>query len=372
MVAAEEAESHMKRSVLFLTVWLSGAGVLCSALAVSKLIATVEWSNGRTLEGAISLTPGKDLRLFVGNQQTALRFEDIKELIFTPEKEEQRESFTFAEPGQAKQEKNGEIYPIRYLKTRVLFWNGKVLEGHLYTTVLYIETEEKTEKLVLLAKQTGKVGQKMEEVVYPQRIRLVPSVKTSGECQVDLWRADLKGVKSVRFYAKPDLTPLAARGYQGPAFYVGIGEPSRILYYVECEDAIRVAWPNENDAESKRAVEAALASSDMRDFYDDRTLLGCFMDGDSGDVYSLVLMIRREKTHSFKGDKLPWAISLLRWKYDAEEKKVTLLKRVDWFSGRVETDTPEHKAQPPRVLLDSKLLEYITFKTSKETKGGTP
>jgi len=112
---------------------------------------SVEWSDGHKLAGAISLTPGKDLRLFTTTGQVSVQLSEVKELRFKPEKEEMREGFYFPNAGQATQAKTGEIYPTRSLQTEIVLADGKVLTGHLFTTTLYVETDTNTEKVVLIA-----------------------------------------------------------------------------------------------------------------------------------------------------------------------------------------------------------------------------
>ena len=77
----------------------------------------VTWSDGHRESGQISLTPGKDLRMFTGAGQVSLKLDEVKEIHFKPEKEEMWEGFYFPNAGQATQVKTGEVYPIRYLKT---------------------------------------------------------------------------------------------------------------------------------------------------------------------------------------------------------------------------------------------------------------
>ncbi|PAW76616.1 MAG: hypothetical protein B9S32_14655 [Verrucomicrobia bacterium Tous-C9LFEB] len=349
----------MKRRILFLIAWLSGVGVACSAVP-----GVVEWSDGRKQEGALSLTPGKDIRLFEVKTQASIRLEDVSEIVMTPEKEEMREGFTFAEPGQAKQEKNGEIYPVRYLKAKVTLRDGKVLEGHLYTTVLYIENAEKNEKVVLLAKLTGKVGQKIEDVAYPSRIQLHPSTTAAtSSCRIDLGLPALQGIESIVVFSIPDLTLLDAASVNGQVWTIPFGDPSRILYAIQIGSTVRVAWPENRHAESEIAVKASLASKEMEDFYDARELLACFYEPDEGNVYSLVLMRRTIQTHSFSKDKQPWTLAVLRWKYDTEEKKTTLLNRVQLVTGRKDATQAV-----PTIIPDAALLARV----KATAKGGTP
>ena len=54
-------------------------------------------------------------------------------------------------------------------------------------------------------------------------------------------------------------------------------------------------------------------------------------------------------------DKQPWSVVILRWQFDAVEKKATLLNRVTLASGRKAAS-----ADAPRVFADAKLLKYLS------------
>ena len=131
----------MKRSRQLLLGAALGAGLAVLGIGVVRADGRpgwVEWSDGRKIEGAISLTPGKDLRLFSGGSQVSLQLDEVKEMRFKPEKEEMQEGFYFPNAGQATQAKTGEVYPVRLLQTKITLSDGKVLEGHLFTTTLYV------------------------------------------------------------------------------------------------------------------------------------------------------------------------------------------------------------------------------------------
>lgn len=339
----------------------------CSLTHGEGIPGTVEWSDGRKSEGVLSLTPGKDIRLFEDKSQASLRLADIRTITLIPEKEEMREGFYFPEPGKAAQEKTGEIYPTRGLRAKIILLDGRVLEGHLYTTMLYVEkADDTTEKIPLLAKQTGKVGQKLADISYPALITLQSANQTSS-LRLDLSKSGLKNIESLVVVSKPDLTILDARrdGQKTMSWSIPFGDPSRILFAAVCSDGIHVSWPDASNAEATQAVEASLST--MRDFYDVKKLVGCFFDAGKGDVYSLVLLSRTEKTHSFEKGKEPWTLVILRWKYDPEEKKTTLLNRVPITSGRTEAT-----AQPPSVFKESALFSALSPVSANSPKEVSP
>src|SRR5271156_1681793 len=158
---------------------------------------SVEWSDGRKQAGAISLTPGKDLRLFTSTEPVSLSLDEVKEIRFKPEKEEMREGFYFPTPGQATQAKTGEVYPVRYLQTEITLADGKVVEGHLMTTTFYVENDDATEKVVVMAKQTGADGQKLADLAYPTLIRFDAGAPSAGSSQIDLTQAGFADVHQI-------------------------------------------------------------------------------------------------------------------------------------------------------------------------------
>ena len=332
----------------------------CGVARAGGRPGAVEWSDGRKLAGAISLTPGKTLRIFTDTAQVSLVLAQVKEIRFKPEKEEMWEGFYFPNAGQATQVKTGEVYPIRYLQTQITLADGKIIEGHLFTTTFYVEPDDgQTEKVVLMAKQSGANGQKLTDLVYPTAIRFDAGANP-GSSQVDLTRAGLPNVQPPVIVARPDLTLLPVQQTDGKSIWTVPAEnPGQLLFSVEAADGIHVAWPEtEADAPRQQAVETALKV--MQDFYDTRTSLGSFADVDAGDIYSLVMMKRLGKSVNPDGTPSspnikPWSLVILRWKYDPDEKKATLLNRVLLKIGRTEGNSP-----PPVVLKQPELLKDIS------------
>jgi hypothetical protein len=348
----------------------------------------VEWSDGHKLGGEISLTPGKDLRLFTATGQVSIHLDEVKELRFKPEKEEMSEGFYFPNAGQATQAKTGEAYPTRTIQTQITLADGKVLEGHLFTTTLYVETDANTEKVVLMAKQTGTDNQKLTDLIYPTLIHFDRDAASAGSSQIDLTQASLTMTKPAVVVAKPDLALLPLQQIEGKsAWTVPSVDPTQILFSVEAKDGIHVAWPFDpvagnmagpadappfpknpvylqlNDSFMAKALETSL--TEMQDFYDTRTLLGCVVEGN--DVYSLVMMKRIGPTNGFSADRIPWSLVILRWKYDSDEKKTTLLNRVSLAMGRAEGNS-----SLPTVFIQPELLRDISAVPAPTPQGTHP
>lgn len=349
---------------------LLAVGALLSLLGVARgegRAGSVEWSDGHKVAGTLSLTPGKGLKLFTSRAQVSIQLVEVKEMRFKPEKEELWEGFYFPTPGQTTQVKTGEVYPIRYLQTEITLSDGKVLDGHLFTTMLYVETDDATQKVPLVAKQTGTNGEKLTELIYPTVVRFDADASAAGSTQIDLSHAAFSATNPPVVVTKPDLSLLPPQQVGGkPVWTVPERDSSLVLFGVEAADGIHVSWPaTEAPPEMEQAVNASL--KEMRDFYDTRTLLGCFADVDAGDIYSLVMLKRMGTTYSFDADKKPWSLVILRWKYDPDQKKTTLLNRTPLVTGRVEGNS-----QPPVVFKEAGLLTDFSAISPTSAPGASP
>jgi len=334
------------------------AAIIVACFGVARAdgrTGSVEWSDGHKLAGDISLTPGKDLRIFTSTSQVSVSRDEVKDIRFTPAKEEMWKGFYFSNEGQATQVKTGDVYPIRYLQTHITLANGQLVEGHLFTTVFYVENDDGAQKVVVMAKQTGANGQKLADLVYPTAIRFDTGASNAASSQVDLTQAGFVDMQPPVIVVRPDLTLLPVQQTTGKSIWtVPLSNPGQLLFSVEAADGIHVAWPDaEPDPSMKQAVETALKL--MQDFYDTRTLLGSFADTDAGDIYSLVMMKRMGAINDVSADEIPWSLVILRWKYDPEQKKATLLNRVLLVTGRQEGNSPL-----PMVFKEAALLKDIS------------
>jgi hypothetical protein len=339
----------MKLHLLSQIVLVAGMAMTwCGTASADGRAGTVEWSDGRKLAVDVSLTPGKEIHIFTNNAPVTVSLNEVKEIRFKPEKEEMWEGFYFPHAGQATQVKTGEVYPIRYLQTQITLANGQVVAGHLMTTTFY------------MAKQTGANGQKLADLVYPTLIRFDAGEASAGSVQIDLTSASFTPTSPPIILIRPDLTsPPAQKMTVKPIWTVPWDDPAQLLFAVEAADGMHVAWPDSvPDPAMKQAVETGLKV--MRDFYDTRTMLGCFTDPEAGDIYTLVMMKRLGKSVDPSGkpsnpDIIPWSLVVLRWKYDPDQKKATLLNRALLKIGRTQGNSP-----PLTVFVEVKLLRDVT------------
>lgn len=340
----------MKRRFLFsvlLAAWFTAQPALARP-------GTVTFSDGKTMTGDLTLTPGKQLKLFTSGLPIEFPLSEVKEIRMLPEKEQMAEGFFFPNAGQATKEKTGDVYPVRYLRAQVTMPDGKVLEGHLFTTVLYVQNDDGARKVVLEAKQTGADGQKIADIPYPSRIQFTDTA--AGLCRLDLSQVNFPGAKDPVVVARPDLPPVALEAGATPKVWtLPTPDPQKLVFSIEAADGIHVAWPaQEADPAVIASVQNGLKT--LQDYYDTRTLLGTFAEGE--DAYSLVMMSRKASSVGMDAATTPWSLVILRWNIDADTHKATLLNRAPFTIGRA-----DHGAALPPVLKDPALLRDMGLVT---------
>ena len=381
--------------------------------AVVKRRGAVYYSDGKVLTGEIFLTAGRTFKLNVpagGTLKTKDIFgEDVKygkvrkfdfgplaEIRFYPQREEMRQKWKFvgktkydektavADYTPAPKEFWGEQYPIRYLAATAIFANGQERQGHLFTTTVYLKTEERTHQIVLRSKQRGKEGTKMEDLVYVNRIRLLEGGKApAAQVEVKFTEVRLGKEDAVQAVTKRSLTPVPTKRTEkenaavvesafGEEFYLSVQKDG--VYYV--------GWPAEQD--QKLFDLTADHIKRQRDFYNDRKLLGVYQVPGSNEVLTLVNLRRRHAPTHFGeigGEwdaKLgcivePWRLSIWRWKYDAKEKEMILTARGTFFRKIFLPEDPTPlavvseglwnlKQEKERVVVEGKLKEIKNAK----------
>jgi hypothetical protein len=223
-------------------------------------------------------------------------------------------SWRFPEPGKPFKELVGKPYPVRELSATVVLADGSIINGHLHTTVGYLEGADGTRAKVLIpSKQLGTSEQTLEQLVYPVRVvvacaeapavprRLLLPVSAGAIAEA----AVLAGTSLVRH-------PVAL-GRGDAALPPGIQPPAMVA--VRGRDGLTAGWPapGADDAALRARLAPALAA--LPDFMDDRRLLGVWQP--PGDDCLLTLLLLR-RTGSTTGDPAakPWRLEVWRWRGD--------------------------------------------------------
>lgn len=146
-----------------------------ASFAAEKLAwreAEVALSDGRTVSGQIALVNDQ---LIIHNEaqekKYTIRLAEMKQFESLLEKESMEKKWFFKEDGRDEKVYTGEVYPVRYFNARVTFSDGRTLEGHIIgTTALLKVGDDAPERLFLNREMEGKVGQKLDDLVYVRRI----------------------------------------------------------------------------------------------------------------------------------------------------------------------------------------------------------
>jgi hypothetical protein len=307
--------------------------VLASAGAKEPRDGRVEFSDGNSVDGKISLTPGGELKIQAGSQIRVLDLDRVREIRLAPEKEEMERNWRFKEAGQTAKEYSGEPYPVRYLQATVVLAGGESFTGHLYSTVLYVEGGETTQKVLLLAKQRGSEGQSLKSLVFPSRISF------GGATMADTATATLRlpwpglgprsEIAALTHGALVPLTPTLA----GAAGEFKMISPAGKEFFLAIKTGGRIAvgWPSEKDDKTLAQVQKALANSE--DFFDERRVLGVVRDKAAGEIYSLILAVRKGQTTLDETRSQPWRLEIYRWKTEEGSERVMLAGQGYLFRG---------------------------------------
>ena len=292
-----------------------GAASLQTSAAGEPRQGRIQFSNGDVVEGLISGSPGNDLKVQDGSRLTTTPLDRVQEIRFAPEKETLEQKWRFVEAGRTEKQKWGEPYPVRFVRATLILGGGETLSGHLYTTVLYVEQSNRTQKVVLEYKRRGTEGQRFEDLAYPSRVEFIgPAAEAGSGPRVRIGRTANGPVEEVAALTRPALVRLEGRRQAGDEFLLPPTLGDRIFLAIKASRAVSVGWPSAGDETTSNRVSAAL--KDARDFFDDRTLLGVWREKPGSDVFSL-LMLNRKGATTLGGERTqPWRLAVWRWKED--------------------------------------------------------
>jgi hypothetical protein len=291
----------------------------------------IEFSDGKTLSGDITLTPGKQIQFLDAAQQRAFGLEQVSEIRFAPEEEKMERAWRFIEAGKPAKEFSGQPYPVRHVKATVALADGSTFAGHLFTTVLYVEDADGARKVILYAKQRGTEGQTLAQLVYPSRVQFHDEAgQGAARLRVTLKLPGIGRQTEVLGLAIGSLAQLWARPTGAAGEYemaAPLGE-ELLLGYRNGNELV-MGWPT--GADEKIVARVREGVKDAQDFFDGKELVGVWHDAAAGNVYSLMLLHRQGGTTLGGAKSQPWRVSVWRWKYDPETNQLMLAGRGDLF-----------------------------------------
>jgi hypothetical protein len=291
----------------------------------------------------------------------------VREIRFYPEKEELRQDWKFVETTKydektavadytpAKKEFWGQVYPLRYLASTVIFNSGETLEGHLYSVVLYLEIEQKTQRIILRSKQRGEKGSTLKDLVYVTKIKMLDEGQDiAADVTVKIAGMTFGPNDAVQAVTCDSLTPVPTERGDNPGTFVIKSAFGEDFYLAARKDGkYLVGWPGQRDEKLFALAEDCVRR--QRDFYNDKKLLGVMKSKDGREVLTLLNLRRRFAPTNFgeiggEWDKErgcivePWRLSIWRWKYDEANQELLLSSRGTFFRQIFLPDDPTPEA----------------------------
>ncbi|MGO8703487.1 MAG: hypothetical protein ACLQVA_06690 [Candidatus Brocadiia bacterium] len=293
--------------LLIFAAWPAGFG----AEKLAWRDAEVELSDGRTVAGQVALVNDQ---LIIHNDAQAkkytVRLAEMKQLESLVEKESMEKKWFFKEDGRDEKVYTGEVYPVRYFNTRVTFGDGRTLEGHIISTTAFLKVgDDAPERLFLTRQIEGKVGQKLDDIVYVKRIAL------KGEAAGVL--GSIRG--TVRLPAGEKLAAVIAINCQDDTGLTAELAGEGAFKFTDCtrgaydlivlsDRAIYAGFSAEKAADSARLGAGTLKeisdwSKNVRDFFDSHDPL--YGAGNLERAYVLIRMERaRERPNTLQADTM--------------------------------------------------------------------
>ena len=138
--------------------------------------AVITLSDGSTLEGTVTTTPDKPIRVWDDRNETYrdIPFRLIRSLQAHILWERDEPEWRFIDSGSDIKEQTGRTYPARELQYTVTLVNDQTLRGGIVAP-LYFQPpadNERRQTLVLHKRQKGDPGKTLEQLPYLQKVEL--------------------------------------------------------------------------------------------------------------------------------------------------------------------------------------------------------
>jgi hypothetical protein len=313
----------------------------------------VEFSDGRVLEGRISVTPGRQLKVYTS--KTASRsfpLGSLQEMRFVPLSTKVESAWRFSAMGSDEKEHAGAPIPHRELLTTATLANGETLVGQLDMAVLYVETADGAEKLILSHTQNGSAGQALDDLVYPTRVVFTDRAAIAQESSLfDLTALGAKSAATLSAVHRESLKPLEVHpGARPGAFRVASPLGEGLFLALREGNRVLVGWPHGDPGSAELREQAWKAMAEAQNFFTVRHLLGAWAD-ESGTHLCALVTLGREKPEKWAG--FPWCLSVWRWDYDKKTGSV----RQPPEEGLLLRIVDAQKEPPPEAILSAELWQ---------------
>lgn len=137
------------------------------------LSGSIKLSDGSTITGPISTTPGKPLRIWVEQQHEYLDvpLDQVRLIEASVLWERMEREWHFIASGSDVKEYTGRTYPARELQFTFTLQDGRKITGGTVTP-LYVQQGEQQRLIVLPKRQKGEIGTELGSLLYPKTVEI--------------------------------------------------------------------------------------------------------------------------------------------------------------------------------------------------------
>ncbi len=318
--------------------------------------ALVEFSDGRAVRGQVAF-PQDMFYMYneAAKRRLTMRLGELRSIETVIEKESMEKKWFFKEDGRDEKVYTNETWPVRYFRTRVVFADGKALDGTIVGQSFTLRADETVQNVMLTRKMEGKVGQTLEDVVFVRRIALAEAAGgTLGEIGgVVRLPPGERLLQVAAIHIEKDFS-LEAR-VRGDRFTLAPCVSGTYDLVLSSDKALYLAGSAETGPEGRRMTPADLREIEewaqkVREFFHEQTpLYG------AGDVRRAWVLVRLER-HG--GTSLPGAELVRRyevWRMAKPDQEWQILKR--FFIRRL--NSKEKEVPRERIVVVPSLAGHV-------------
>ncbi|MFP4026323.1 MAG: hypothetical protein ACLFWL_00840 [Candidatus Brocadiia bacterium] len=359
-IPARQKDIKMRLKLVALLAILFSAFFVSVNFAKPKRIwrpATVEFSNGQKAVGKIHIT-NNQMKVFLDSKDRYYNVpvKALKRIDVVIEKQHMDKKWIFREDGRDEKVYTGEVYPIRRFQVRATFGNDKKVQGPpLARMVVFEDREGNRRRLAIKRKMQGKVGEKLENLVYPKSIAFTDDAAGAlGSIRGTLYtKGDEVALHIIALHRESD-TSIRSAVKRGGQFQLTECMSGTQDLFVVTNDHIYGYFSNEKDKGASR-LDAAVMNhienwkSNVRSVFEvEKPIYGA---GNKEECFVLVQMVRRGNLEFSDPKKWAWVEKLRRyeiWHLKRRGDQWTIVKR--HFILRKLCDSAE---DPPQTVVVS-------------------
>lgn len=268
----------------------------------------------------------------------------------------------------------GEPFPVRELQAVVTFNTGEIMFGSLRRCAFYVFPEGSftAERFIVRSRERGEEGENLDDLVHVEQINFFDEGRPAHASRKIRFKNpkpdDLESVWAVtrETFSRVDVKPIS--GSSDTVEVTGtFGE--EIFLAAKVDGTYYAGWRDRADEKLYKAAERHL--KDIRDYYNERKLLGVYDVEGSRDVLTLVSLRHHAYGEEYRDEKgwlEQFRLAVWRWRYDEDSGVMVLISRGSFLRKRLYESGPtppargtpvlwigEEQAQEEHVIVDGKI-----------------